>query len=74
MSRANPLGQMMRYQIPSTMTLVAGLLILNPVGRLFAAEAGAEWQQLLAASKKERKVVIGAPPGSDFRNDPAAYW
>jgi iron(III) transport system substrate-binding protein len=33
-----------------------------------AAEAGSEWQQLVNAARKEAKVVIGAPPGSDFRN------
>jgi iron(III) transport system substrate-binding protein len=34
-----------------------------------AAETDAEWQGLMAAAKKEGKVVIGAPPGSDFRNE-----
>ena len=29
---------------------------------LDAAEAGAEWQRIVAAAKKEGKVVIGAPP------------
>ena len=32
-----------------------------------AAEPGAEWQRLVTAAKKEGKVVIGVPPGSDFR-------
>ena len=36
---------------------------------LDAAEAGAEWQRIVAAAKKEGKVVIGAPPGNDFRNE-----
>ncbi len=36
---------------------------------LIAADAGAEWQRAVAAAKKEGKVVIGAPPGSDFRNE-----
>src|SRR5262245_13322303 len=34
-----------------------------------AAEVNADWQRLVAAAKKEGKVVLGAPPGSDFRND-----
>jgi len=34
-----------------------------------AAEAPAAWQHLTAAARKEGKVVIGAPPGSDFRNE-----
>jgi ABC-type Fe3+ transport system substrate-binding protein len=33
-----------------------------------AAEAGSEWQRLVDAARKEKKIVIGAPPGSDFRN------
>ena len=32
-----------------------------------SAEVNADWQRLIAAAKKEGKVVIGAPPGSDFR-------
>ena len=32
-----------------------------------SAEVSADWQRLVAAAKKEGKVVIGAPPGSDFR-------
>ena len=32
-----------------------------------AAESNPDWQRLVAAAKKEGKVVIGAPPGSDFR-------
>ena len=36
---------------------------------LWAADAGGDWQQLVAAAKKERKIVIGAPPGSDFKNE-----
>src|SRR6266513_337680 len=36
---------------------------------LDAAEAGAEWQRTVAAAKKEGKVIIGAPPGNDFRNE-----
>ena len=33
---------------------------------LDAAEAGADWQRIVAAAKKEGKVVIGAPPGNDL--------
>jgi hypothetical protein len=36
---------------------------------LWAADAGGDWQQLVEAAKKERKIVIGAPPGSDFKNE-----
>jgi ABC-type Fe3+ transport system substrate-binding protein len=36
---------------------------------LWAADAGGDWQQLVAAAKKEGKIVIGAPPGSDFKNE-----
>jgi ABC-type Fe3+ transport system substrate-binding protein len=41
-------------------------------GRSFGADAGPEWQRIVAAAKKEGKVVIGAPPGSDFRNEAQA--
>jgi ABC-type Fe3+ transport system substrate-binding protein len=44
------------------------LIAILPI-RLEAADANAEWQRLVAAAKKEGKVVIGAPPGSDFRNE-----
>ena len=40
--------------------------------RLEATDASAEWQRVVAAAKKEGKVVIGAPPGSDFRNEAQA--
>ena len=36
---------------------------------LWAADAGSDWQRLVAAAKKEGKIVIGAPPGSDFKNE-----
>jgi len=36
---------------------------------LWAADAGGDWQRLVAAAKKEGKIVIGAPPGSDFKNE-----
>jgi iron(III) transport system substrate-binding protein len=38
-------------------------------GRGLGADANSEWQDVVGAAKKERKVVIGAPPGSDFRNE-----
>lgn len=44
------------------------LLAILPI-KLEAADANAEWQRVVAAAKKEGKVVIGAPPGSDFRNE-----
>jgi iron(III) transport system substrate-binding protein len=40
--------------------------------RAMGADAGPEWQRLIAAAKKEGKVVIGAPPGSDFRSEAQA--
>ncbi len=47
------------------------LLAMLPV-KLEAADANTEWQRVVAAAKKEGKVVIGAPPGSDFRNEAQA--
>jgi len=50
--------------------LAAGVLFLNVVPTLLhSADPRAEWQKTVAAAKKEGKVVIGAPPGSDFRNE-----
>jgi ABC-type Fe3+ transport system substrate-binding protein len=50
--------------------LTAGVLVFNlPPKLLPSADSGAEWQRVTAAAKKEGKVIIGAPPGSDFRND-----
>ena len=43
------------------------ILLVSVTERLHAADANADWQRLVAAAKKEGKVVIGAPPGSDFR-------
>ena len=37
-------------------------------GRGLGADANSEWQGVVGAAKKEGKVIIGAPPGSDFRN------
>jgi hypothetical protein len=48
------------------------ILSLSLFQRLHAADANAEWQRVVAAAKKEGKVVIGAPPGSDFRNEAQA--
>jgi len=47
------------------------LLAMLPI-KLEAADANTEWQRVVAAAKKEGKVVIGAPPGSDFRNEAQA--
>jgi ABC-type Fe3+ transport system substrate-binding protein len=44
------------------------VLALTVRAAAFAAEAEGEWQRVLAAAKKEGRVVIGAPPGTDFRN------
>ncbi len=45
------------------------ILLWGIQGRALGADASSEWQGLVAAAKKEGKVVIGAPPGSDFRNE-----
>ena len=45
------------------------IVVLSGAQKSFAAEAGADWQRLVVAAKKEGKIVIGAPPGSDFRNE-----
>ena len=52
------------------LTLLSAIILfaILPI-RLEAADANAEWQRVVAAAKKEGKVVIGAPPGSDFRNE-----
>lgn len=36
--------------------------------QLQGADANADWQRVIAAAKKEGKIVIGAPPGRDFRD------
>ena len=53
--------------------LLAAIIVIAmlPV-RLEAADAHADWQRLVAAAKKEGKIVIGAPPGTDFRNEAQA--
>jgi len=48
------------------------LVHLSGVQQSKGAEVNADWQRLVAAAKKEGKVVIGAPPGSDFRNEAQA--
>ena len=50
------------------MFLIIVLLQLSAAPQCNAAEVNADWQRLVAAAKKEGKVVIGAPPGSDFRS------
>ena len=45
------------------------ILLWGMHGRALGADANSEWQGLVGAAKKEGKVVIGAPPGSDFRNE-----
>src|SRR4249920_1279654 len=49
------------------MFLIIVLVQLSAAPQSNAAEVNADWQRLVAAAKKEGKVVIGAPPGSDFR-------
>jgi ABC-type Fe3+ transport system substrate-binding protein len=34
-----------------------------------AADATSDWQRLVAVAKKEGRIVVGAPPGSDFRSE-----
>ena len=49
--------------------VAAGGLLFNASPDLLqSADSGAEWQKVVAAAKKEGRVVIAAPPGSDFRN------
>src|SRR5690242_11860866 len=48
---------------------LALFLLFALAALLKAAEGPADWQRLIAAAKKEGKVVIGAPPGNDFRNE-----
>ena len=49
--------------IPAVVILLWGMQ-----GRGLGADANSEWQGVVGAAKKEGKVIIGAPPGSDFRN------
>jgi iron(III) transport system substrate-binding protein len=49
--------------------LVIVILLWGMHGRALGADANSEWQGVNGAAKKEGKVVIGAPPGSDFRNE-----
>src|SRR4249920_983341 len=49
--------------------LVVVILLWSIHGRALGADTSSEWQGVVAAAKKEGKVVIGAPPGSDFRNE-----
>jgi iron(III) transport system substrate-binding protein len=52
--------------------LVLLFLVFGAPKSLHAADSNVEWQRVVAAAKKEGKVVIGAPPGSDFRNEAQA--
>jgi iron(III) transport system substrate-binding protein len=63
-------GREMSLQISMRLSAIILFAVL-PI-RLEAADANAEWQRIVAAAKKEGKVVIGAPPGSDFRNEAQA--
>jgi len=47
---------------------IAVFLRLEPAARASAAEVTSDWPRVVAGAKQEGKVVIGAPPGSDFRN------
>lgn len=53
--------------IPRRLFLIIVLACLSAARQSTAAEVNFDWQRLVAAAKKEGKVVIGAPPGSDFR-------
>src|SRR5215471_12895454 len=48
--------------------LVVGVLLSVPY-RSLGADANPEWERVVGTAKKEGKVVIGAPPGTDFRNE-----
>src|ERR1041384_2852000 len=48
------------------------IVILSLPRLLAAADAGSEWKRIVDAAKKEGKVVIGAPPGADFKNEAQA--
>jgi ABC-type Fe3+ transport system substrate-binding protein len=50
------------------MILAVTILLLTLQDCVLGAEANPEWQRVLAAARKEGKIVIGAPPGADFRN------
>jgi nucleoside 2-deoxyribosyltransferase len=59
----------MRVAVRFTL-FTAGVLLLNLTPqRLQSADSGTEWQRVVATAKKEGKVVIGAPPGTDFRHE-----
>ena len=45
------------------------ILLLAVHGHSLGADANPDWERVVGAAKKEGKVVIGAPPGSDFRNE-----
>jgi hypothetical protein len=45
------------------------ILLLAVHGRSLGADANPDWERVVGAAKKEGKVIIGAPPGSDFRNE-----
>lgn len=45
------------------------LVLLGAPSTGVAADAGADWTRLVASAKKEGKIVIGAPPGNDFKNE-----
>jgi iron(III) transport system substrate-binding protein len=49
--------------------LVVAVLLLAMYGPALGADVNSEWQRVVAAAKKEGKIVIGAPPGTDFRNE-----
>jgi ABC-type Fe3+ transport system substrate-binding protein len=55
----------------STLTLFTAVFLpfTLPPQHLQSADSGTEWQKVVAAAKKEGRVVIGAPPGADFRNE-----
>ncbi len=51
----------------SLKVVLAVILLFGLRPLLHGADVSADWQRVVAAAKKEGKVVIGAPPGSDFR-------
>src|SRR5215470_1600303 len=52
-----------------TLTVVLLSAIIAGPRLLLAADLSGDWTRAVDAAKKEGKVVIGAPPGVDFKNE-----
>jgi iron(III) transport system substrate-binding protein len=69
----NPLFALNRFRLglETARNLQLAVIILLSIiapKPLAAADGTADWTRVVDAAKKEGKVVIGAPPGGDFRN------